>query len=353
MTPDGRTGAVRLEVVRDDLRRTRVVEVAVPTPADGEVVVAVEAFGLTANNISYAVFGDMLGYWRFFPSEGEWGQIPTWGFAEVVDSAHAQVPAGTRLFGYLPMGSHLVLRPVAVEDHQLVDGTEHRSGLPPAYNTYRLVEGDPLHDPDREDAQMLLWPLFFTGFVLDRFLGANDLFGAGTVVLSSASSRTAISTAHCLAARAGVTVVGLTSAGHLDLVRSLGSYDRVVTYDDIGTLEVDDAVFVDLAGNTGVRAAVHRHYGDHLVHSALVGGTHWDQGAPAEVPGPEPVFFFAPDHWGAGAEADLPDAWRAFVADVDDWLRVEHRSGVDAVRDAYLETLDGEADPAVGLVLSL
>jgi hypothetical protein len=271
----------------------------------------------------------------------------------VVDSAHDDLPIGTRLFGYLPMGTHLVLRPTAVDAGGLVDASDHRAALPPAYNSYRLVEGDPLHDPDREDAQMLLWPLFFTGFVLDRFLGANDLFGARTVVLSSASSKTAVSTAHCLAERDDVTVIGLTSVANLDLVRSLELYDRVVTYDDIDTLDVEDTVYVDLAGNTAVRSAVHRHYGDHLAHSAMVGGTHWDQGGPGEVPGPEPVFFFAPDHWGADAEALLPAAWQGFVAGVDDWLRVEHRSGVDAVRDAYLQTLDGAADPAVGLVLSV
>jgi hypothetical protein len=41
------------------------------------------------------------------------------------------------------------------------------------------------------------------------------------------------------------------------------------------------------------------------------------------------------------------------VAGIDDWLRVEHRSGVDAIRRSYLETLDGQADPGVGLVLSI
>ena len=353
MADDQSDGAVRFEVARDDLHRTRVIEEPTGTPADGEVLVRVEAFGLTANNISYAVFGDMLGYWQFFPAAGEWGQVPTWGFGTVTESAHESVPAGTRLFGYFPMASHLMMRPTAVDDAQLIDGSEHRATLPPAYNTYRLVAADPLHDPAREAEQMLLWPLFFTGFVLEQFLATNARFGADTVVLSSASSKTAISTAHRLGERDDVTVVGLTSAANLDLVRSLGLYDVVVGYEEIDSLPVERAVYVDFAGNTAVRAAVHRHYGDHLQHSALVGGTHWDQSSADEVPGPEPVFFFAPDHWGPEAESLLPAAWRGFVAGVDAWLRVERRSGVDELRRAYLETLDGDADPAVGLVLSL
>ncbi|MEL7206945.1 MAG: DUF2855 family protein, partial [Actinomycetota bacterium] len=255
------------EVVRDDLHRTRTVETEPPEPAPGEVVVAIDAFGLTANNISYAVFGDMLGYWQFFPAEGPWGRIPAWGFADVVASAHDEVPDGTRIFGYVPMASHLVLTPSDVTGEGLVDASEHRASLPPAYNSYRSTAGDPLYDADREGEQLLLWPLFFTGFVLDRFLGSNRDFGAGTIVLSSASSKTAISTAHCLASR-GVAVSGLTSPGNMAMVEGLGLYDRVVAYDAVEELGDDDAVFVDFAGDTAVRASVHRRFGDRLRHSA-------------------------------------------------------------------------------------
>ena len=344
---------LRLEVVRADLHTTRVVEAPIAPAAEGEAVVRVDAFGLTANNVSYAVFGDLLGYWRFFPSDGEWGQVPAWGFATVVDSAADALAEGDRLFGYLPMADHLRLRPRPGGEGQVVDASEHRAALPAAYNSYRRVDADPLYDPDHEEAQMVLWPLFFTGFVLDRFLGQNDAFGARAVVLSSASSKTAIATASSLARRGDVEVVGLTSPGHVEMVQGLGPYDRVVAYDDVAGLATEPAVYVDFAGDTEVRAAVHRHYGDALAHSALVGGTHWDRSGPGEVPGIEPQFFFAPDHWDPEAEAALPEAWRAFAADADRWIRFERRSGIDAVRQAFLDTLDGRVDPGVGLVLSV
>ena len=149
-----------------------------------------------------------------------------------------------------------------------------------------------------------------------------------------------------------MTVTGLTSPGNVDLVRSTGHYDRVVAYEAIDTLPVEDAVYVDFAGDTAIRAAVHGLYGDRLAHSALVGGTHWDQTAAVEVPGPAPVFFFAPDHWGADTEALLPVAWLGFVAGVDDWLHVERRKGLDAVQAAFLDALEGTADPSIGVVLS-
>ncbi|MBC7103757.1 MAG: DUF2855 family protein [Parvibaculum sp.] len=43
------------------------------------MLVEIEKFALSANNITYAVAGDMLNYWSFFPAEEGWGKIPVWG----------------------------------------------------------------------------------------------------------------------------------------------------------------------------------------------------------------------------------------------------------------------------------
>src|SRR5215207_11619687 len=149
-----------LEVARADLHDTRVVERPVPALKDGEALLRVERFGLTANNITYAVLGDMLRYWEFFPTETGWGRIPVWGFAEVVASAADGVEPGVRVFGYLPMSTHLAVTPDRVGDAGFADAAAHRSALPPAYNTYRAVGADPVYDPEREDAEMLLLPLY-------------------------------------------------------------------------------------------------------------------------------------------------------------------------------------------------
>ena len=47
--------------------------------------------------------------------------------------------------------------------------------------------------------------------------------------------------------------------------------------------EMDGAVpsvFVDIAGNAGVRAAVHAKFADNLTYSCAVGATHWDAPRP-------------------------------------------------------------------------
>jgi hypothetical protein len=210
---------------------------------------------------------------------------------------------------------------------------------------------------------MLLRPLFYTAFLLDDFLADNGDFGASMVVLSSASSKTSAGTAFFLSRRGDVEVVGLTSAANAEFVRGLGVYTRVVTYDEVGSLPIGPTAFVDVAGAAAVREAVHRHFADDLVHSAVVGGTHWADG-PGDggpLPGASPAFFFAPDQirkradeWGAAKlDAAFADGWRAAVDWSDGWLEVRESRGPEAARDAYLEVLDGKSPPAVGHVLSL
>ena len=58
---------VTLEVDRADCGETRLVEVALDELGEDQVRLRVDRFALTANNVTYAVLGDMLGYWDFFP----------------------------------------------------------------------------------------------------------------------------------------------------------------------------------------------------------------------------------------------------------------------------------------------
>jgi hypothetical protein len=350
-------------VRRDDLHRTRIAE---SDPADlqpGEARLDVSAFGLTTNNITYAVFGEAMSYWNFFPAEEGWGRVPVWGFADVAESRHDDVAEGSRVFGYFPMSSQLVVTADHVSERGFVDASPHRSELPATYNLYRLVDADLGYEEDYEDQQMLLWPLFATSFVIDDFLADNGLLNSGAAVLSSASSKTAIGTAFRLAEREGVEAIGLTSPGNIGFVEELGKYDRVVSYDEVASLPEQRAVYVDMSGDPEVRSAVHGHYGEALAYDCVVGDTHWEKTeSPAtDLSGPKPVFFFAPDQfakrigdWGPEElEKRLADAWRRFAKWTDEWLEIAHGEGPDAVERVYLELLDGRSKPSVGHVLSL
>jgi hypothetical protein len=352
-------------VDRDDYRTTLVVEFAPATLHDGEVRLRVDSFGFTANNITYAAAGDMLGYWTFFPAPDpggvSWGRVPVWGFADVVESRSDDVAEGERLFGYLPMSTELVILPTHVSSGSLADGAAHRSALPPVYNNYERCFGTPGYRADLEAEQMLYRPLFFTSFLIDDFLADNAFFGAGTVVLGSASSKTAFGTAHLLRGREGVTVVGLTSPANIAFVEGLGCYDQVVTYDDIATLPGGSAVLVDMSGNAAAVRAVHEHYGNDLAHSAMVGITHWEhrQGSVDPMPGPAQTLFFAPSQiekrrkeWGPGViEAKLGESWGPFLEQVAGWIEIQHGRGVDAVSDVYVEMLENRTRPDTAHVL--
>jgi hypothetical protein len=350
-------------VARDDLHRSTCIDEPLGALADGEVLLKVDQFALTTNNITYAETGDRLGYWQFYPAPDGWGHIPVWGFADVIDSRHPQIVRGERVYGFLPMSTHAVLRPDRVNEASFIDASAHRQTLAPAYNQYLRVAGDAAYRAADEDLQALLRPVFMTSFLIDDFLADEAFFGASRVLLSSASSKTAIGLAHQLHRRGGVEVVGLTSPANRAFVTALGCYDRVLAYAEIAGLPTDRAVvYVDFAGSREIRSAIHRHLGDQLKYSCAVGLSHRDRPAPHEdMPGPRPVFFFAPDRlrkrardWGRGGiDTRFADQWHAFVAMARGWLRVTRGAGPDAVRSSYEALLDGTVSPELGHVLTM
>ena len=352
-------------VRRDDLHSCRFEDGDAYAPGDGEGVLRVESFGLTSNNITYGVFGDAMNYWDFFPAPEGWGHLPVWGFAEVASSPDEALPEGTRLYGYLPLASHLVVRPGRIDERGFYDAAPHREPLPSAYHAYRRTDADPVYDPEREDEQILFWPLFYTSFLVDDQLDDEDFYGADTVVISSASSKTALIAAYLLAQRDGPELVALTSDGNREFVDGLGIYGATLTYDDVESLGGERVVYADFAGNSELRGGVHSHLGDRLAHSMMIGMTHWTEMAVPEgagsLPGPKPSFFFAPDRvrkrgteWGtAELERRVADAWKPFAQWAGGWLEVKRISEPEEIERVYLELLDGKVDPKAGHVVEL
>lgn len=350
-------------VKRDDLRQCRIAESEPPQPEAGQALLRVERFGLTANNVTYAVMGEAMSYWNFFPAEDGWGRVPMWGFAAVERSEAPGVEVGTRVYGYLPPSSHLLVTPAGVGPAGFVDGSPHRAELPSAYHRYLAIAEDRFYRADTEEIQMLLRPLFYTSFLIDDQLADEGLTGRGPIVASSASSKTALAAAFMLAQRSEVELIGLTSERSAEFVSGLGIYDRTVTYEEIETIERGPTTFVDFAGDGAVRKAVHSHFGDELVHSMAVGVTHWEdfETGAGELPGPTPTFFFAPTRvvkrgkeWGrAGLEQRVADAWHPFCEWSAGWLESIPGAGFEAVRDAYLDVLEGRVEPSKAHVLGL
>lgn len=351
-------------VGRKSLHETKLVETPLALK-EGQALLEVDRFAFTANNITYGAFGDLMNYWGFFPAPEGWGRVPVWGFGDVVESRARGVAVGERVYGYFPMSTHLVVEPGRHSDRGFFDVAAHRRGMPSIYNTYLRAATDPGYDPRREAEQALLRPLFMTSFLLEDMLVESGFFGARDIVLSSASSKTSLGLAFLLRSRrrGQVEVVGLTSAANAAFVEGTSCYDRVIVYDAIASISRDNAaVFVDMAGDAGVRAAVHTHWGDALKYSSMVGATHWDRGRPTgDLPGPTPQLFFAPERlkkrsqeWGYdGMEARVAEAWASFLVSVDGWMKITFGRGVAEVERVYREMLAGKANPAEGHILSL
>jgi hypothetical protein len=204
--------------------------------------------------------------------------------------------------------------------------------------------------------------LFLTGYLADEFFadgsGGEVYFGAKQVVVLSASSKTAIGFAQRAAKRAGLVVVGVTSAANADFVRSLGFHDSVITYDDIDELDLLDSVVVDMAGNPNVLASVHHRLGDRVRHSMMIGRSHHDAVPSPDAPnftGPAPQFFFVPADierrlalWGPEEyRRRTAAATEEFVAGSRSWMTIDRRSGPGGVSSAWGDAISGNLAPNV------
>jgi hypothetical protein len=353
-------------VARHDFQQCKFIETAIPDAArlpGGALLIKVDRFAFTANNITYAVLGDELKYWELFPAPDGFGNIPVWGFGEVIASQHPGITIGERLFGYVPMATHLMIEAADVSKRGLRDAAAHRQNVASVYNAYARVSGDPAYAGRQGDYQALLRPLFMLSFLVDDFLSENEFYGARSVMLSSASSKTAFGLAHLLHIRKDMQVIGLTSASNTTFVKSLGCYDEAVTYDHVTSLPADIPVaFVDMAGSSALREQLHRHFGGQMKYSGRIGFTHRSTSPDEpELPGAKPMAFFAPDQirkrareWGPGGiDKRFSAAWSGFAPMLDQCLTVTEGRGQAAVRETYLDTLNGRVAPELGHILAL
>lgn len=357
----------RILTKKSDISHTQLdIQTALTSLKEGEVLLKIKRLALTTNNITYAAFGDTLQYWQFFPTHIEgWGHMPAWGFADVVQSTVPNLVVGERFYGFFPISSHLQMMPVRVTSRGFYDGSAHRQTLNSAYNQYTRCSADAAYDPTRENLQMLIRPLFLTSFMLADFLQDNAFFGATRVVISSASSKTASSTAFCLQGNPSIQVLGMTSEGSHDFVKQLGCYQEVFRYAELEQQSNNDkTLYIDFSGDIALRQRVHAHYGDALVYDCFAGSTQNNEFlVDTGLPGPKPVFYFAPvqirkrnSDWGAAVvNQRFNDAQLQFIDHLSQpdqkWIKVINHSGLSAAPGVIQKLAEGRIDPCQGHVV--
>ncbi len=360
------------QVRRDNYMEYRTVATA-PLPAQADlapdtIVVRVSRFAFTANNITYAVAGDMLGYWQFFPPNGDdadgWGVIPVWGFAEVVRSTHPDVPVGERLFGYFPPADELLMAPGHVSAGVFTDTVAHRAKLPPFYNLYRRVGNEPGYDEAHDAERMLLWPLYATGFCLADALRESDWYGASQIVVLSASSKTSIGLGYALKDIPGSPrVIGLTSSGNAAFVKKLALYDEVASYEALESVDAGlSTVIVDMSGNSELLGSLHEQLGDNMTHTLNVGLTHWDQAAGSDrIISDRSEMFFVPSYMqnriedlGAKAfERQSSEFVRKAIGRSKSWLKLTSHKGLEGLAAIYPAVCAGRSAPDEGQIVEM
>lgn len=355
-------------VKKDNLQKSKLGERTYPDKlSENQVLLAIDIFSLTSNNITYGVLGDRMNYWKFFPTEAGYGIIPVWGFADVVASNRPEVEVGQRFYGYYPMGSHLLVTIDRVSPYGFVDITPHRQALPSIYNYYTNTAQDPSIRPETEAFIALFRPLFVTSFLIDYHLGEEDFFNASKVIITSASSKTAQALACLLARRKreeglDLNIVGLTSTKNMAFVRQLGWYDETISYDSIKELDADHKfVIVDFTGNHNTQFQLQTSLGENLVYNCLVGLVDW-QNLQGENPLPNKgEIFFAPAHAErrqaalgvAGFQQSVGVAWQRFASAVQSSTSIKTHVGAIELQHLYLAMLQGNVDPKQGHMVHL
>ncbi|TDL15570.1 hypothetical protein BD410DRAFT_796257 [Rickenella mellea] len=284
------------------------VESPIPTTnLPNHILLRVDRFGFSANNITYQALGEVP-HFRYFDfhlaprskdntvTPESHGLIPVWGFGTVVWSSHPRVAVGERVYGYFAPTRYLLL-PVSPSDANKYSFFVPRPHFPAdrrPYNQIIRCANDALYDPtpDAEDLTMLYRPLFWTSFWCEDWLAESSYRSGETqtqknVLISSASAKTSFCLAYLVRKRfveSGVNIVGLTSARNESFTRGLGLYDEVLNYDALKkTLSSAQSaahaewIYVDVAGseeiNENVRACFEKCKNSRLLAHISLGMT--------------------------------------------------------------------------------
>jgi len=126
-------------------------------------------FALSANNLTYARIGHLVGWWGIHPlpqstpapfnDPSKYGRTMCWGSGQVVESTSPLLKAGQTLFGVFPIGTLPVDKEMKADAPGVfLETTAHRLDVLPVYNRYFLYQGD-----DAESEQSKAWDAIMRG----------------------------------------------------------------------------------------------------------------------------------------------------------------------------------------------
>ena len=342
-----------------DLFETTFLEENIPISKENEVILEIERYAFTSNNITYGVIGDTLGYWNFFPAEEPFGIIPVWGFANVTSSKSKNISDGDKFYGYFPMSRYLKVTPKKVNDFGFVDDSNHRRKLPSVYNHYLKIS----NDVDKSlEYHPLVKPLFLTSFLNYFFLKDEIFFESDQIILTSASSKTSLSLAFLLSkykSEDNKKIIAITSEKNIQFISEIKFYDTVLSYDNAEeNIKRSKSVIVDFAGNSDYLKKLSDHLGEELKHVSLIGLADWSSKTNFKSI-PNSKFFFAPNHaekryreMGVKRTTLLADELlKEFIMKIKNYIKLEYCNDPKEFHELYLKSLKGKIDPSKGYMV--
>jgi Protein of unknown function (DUF2855) len=253
-----------------------------PPLTPGSIRTQSQILSLTANTLTYARLGNVFGWWDVWdvapclPSPyndtSKYGRISSWGFSEVIESMHEDVPVGTKLWGYMAIGDYPETLQVEVESEtgHLMETSQRRHHIWEIYNRYRPFPPDTDLLADKEshgwDANMQV--LFETSYMLNRYAFSWDRDALqpwgdkipwtkqdadltdSVVFLLAPSGKTGLGFAHQLrhgrpANRQPRKVIAIGSANSRAFTQATGLFDDLLLYSDSANLDLKERAGLD------------------------------------------------------------------------------------------------------------
>ena len=264
------------------------------------------------------------------------------------------------LYGSFPISSHVVLKVGNITADALDEVSTQRQMLPPSYNHYERISSHSSNGSQFTDLKILFQPLFGTSFFLDDYLSEEkNLLNSQRIIITSASSKTALGLAFLLSVRKlDQEIIGLTSSSNVTFSEASGYYDRVLSYDHVGILSSIMSTFVaDFAGNEAVLSALESTL--NLSSICRIGASHGQ--IPSNSHKTETSFFFVPNHvrkrrdeWGeVTLNRKLLEAMILFLESTECWLQLKRVNGMSDFEELYLKMLNGYVNPDEGNIVYL
>merc|ERR1712176_1332804 len=201
------------------------------------------------------------------------------------------------------------------------------------------------------------------------YMDENLLVDTGminSVIISCASSKTALALAYCLRMREMRYVVGLTSKEHLEFVKSTDLYHDVFTYDDVSSLPTDHTVvYMDFKCDGDLRYALSLRLSTNLMYTMVLGPAVFQKRMKDQLFEKRArEVLFDESSWRdrrrlvaevtkTGRNEKLRYSYKAFVERMQQQMQVRRVSGETAFKDMYNSVYCNTSLPSEAFICSL